>query len=98
MAEQRLADVGRKAIDDPTFWRELRANPREALRQAHYTLPEEDIRALEEAVSSNRLVFDLDAFMEAAHDMSPEARWRGRWLASWPGRWPPVERSPLERK
>jgi hypothetical protein len=97
MARQTLADVGRRALEDPAFWQELRANPREALRRADYTLEEEDIRALEEAVSANRIAFDLDEFMKAAHALPPEGRWPGRWVGRWPGRWPPFGGSPRER-
>ncbi len=98
MARQTLADVGRKALEDPAFWRDLRANPREALGRADYTLEDEDIRALEEAVSSNRIVFDLDEFMKAAHALTPGLRWVGRWIGTWPGGLPLVERSPRERR
>jgi hypothetical protein len=90
---EALADVGRRALEDPEFWRELRANPREALGRAGYALDDEDIRALEEAVSSNRIVFDLDEFMKGGHSMSPDFRWIGRWLGLWPGRWPPFGHS-----
>ena len=97
MAGETLADVARRALDDPAFWQELRAHTREALGRAGYTLEEEDIRALEEAVSSNRIAFDLDEFMKGAHAVAPEGRWPGRWVGRWPGRWPPFGRPPLER-
>jgi hypothetical protein len=89
MAAHTLADVGSRALEDVKFWRELRANPAEALRRAGFSLEPEDLRALEEAVSGNRLVIDLNAFMEGFHGAPGPARWIGRWIAGWPGRWPP---------
>jgi hypothetical protein len=93
MGNDALAEVGKKALEDPEFWRELRADPRAAVQRAGYTLDESDMRVLEEAVSSNRVVFDLDEFMKGAHDMSASVRWRSRWLGRWPGRWPPYGHS-----
>ncbi len=94
MARRTLADVGRKALEDPAFWRELRADPRKTLQRADYTLEEEEIRALEEAISSNRISFDLDAFLKAAQAMAPDLRWVGRWIGMWPGELPPQEGTP----
>jgi hypothetical protein len=90
---QTLADVGKRALEDAAFWRELRANPAEALRRAGISLEPEDVRALEEAVSSNRLVFDLNEFMEVFHRVPGAPRWPGRWIGRWPGRWPPFSAS-----
>jgi hypothetical protein len=86
MAAQTLEDVSKRALEDAAFWRELRANPTEALRRAGFSLEPEDVRALEEAVSSNRLVVDLNEFMEEFHSHPIASRWLCRWI----GRWPPV--------
>ena len=84
-----LADVGKRALEDPEFWRGLRENPRQELERAGYTLEPNDMQALEEALTSNRVVFQLREFMEGAHGMPSNLRWKGAWLAGWPGRWPP---------
>jgi hypothetical protein len=88
-----LADVGKRALEDPEFWRSLRANPSQALAQAGYTLAPGDLRLLEEALTSNRVAFELSEFVQGAHDMPNALRWKGAWVAGFPGRWPPIPRS-----
>lgn len=90
MAVNTLADVGEKALEDPAFWQKLRANPAAAVREAGFSLQPEDMNALEEAVSRNRVAIELDQLMDIFHENLGTTV--NRWPRGWAGRWP---RDPL---
>jgi hypothetical protein len=92
MTHNTLGDVGRKAMDDPDFWKALRKDVHGALAQAGYSLSPDDLRVLEEAISSNRVSMPLDEFMKTIHSNAGFQFWSGIWSGRWPffGRWPPI--------
>jgi len=89
-AQNTLQEVFQRALKDANFWKALRENPEEAVKQAGFRLSAADLETLKDTLDKDQLEAQLGAFFQGFHN-SGLTRWSGVWNGRWPkgGRWPP---------
>jgi hypothetical protein len=85
MAKATIEDVGRKAMSDAAFWKQLKADPDGALRSRDIQLDADALRDLKAVLAKGRVAVDLDHLL-ANLQRGQAQNWTGNWQG-WPHGW-----------